>query len=556
MSFLLGERPSLRKIWSNFNDTAFRFVAELPAATADEWGLKMRMPNRSLVAVIVGSCVLAACGGGGANSGGQSQTASLGPIRILYAGKPSPKLALTSGNVVVAGQAGAAFSGIDFYPAKDLANTLIAYGDNGEVAIDRNGVSTEITSAARFFAEVSVSSSGKIASDGQSPGDTSRDCIYTVNSDGSDLKALTPASLNAAYPAWSHDGKRIAFIGQGNGGFSLYAMNADGTGITNLTRSVSDAMYSHVAWTADDSRIAFCRASGAISQIYWVNASGGTAVNITPAVYAGTYASSPAFAPDGTTWAYQIRSSDTYRPIVIGDLVSGARSSTTPSGVYDDYPSFSPDGKWLAFLRTTQDSSYQGAAKCQINGENFGWIHQVSDPVHSEVSSVDWGPFQGLQRFVGSGGPLGTSSSGFLFGQNGDLFSSIFSFQATTPSSATITPAASQSGAGALVFNLHADSIKRMTYVNDYYGSPTTISPIGDTDALVSFSSTDGQVTLVAPFAISRDVKSARPTIVGGNLLYAGSFLALYNSKGKNLAPSGASQILIDPKSGGLVSWR
>ena len=37
-------------------------------------------------------------------------------------------------------------------------------------------------------------------------------------------------------PAWSPDGKKIAFVSGRDGNNEIYVMNADGTGVTRLTK--------------------------------------------------------------------------------------------------------------------------------------------------------------------------------------------------------------------------------------------------------------------------------------------------------------------------------
>ena len=57
------------------------------------------------------------------------------------------------------------------------------------------------------------------------------------------------------WPAWSPDGKRIAFTSNRDGNYEIYVMNADGTGLRNLTRHPAQDNYA--AWSPDGKRIAF-----------------------------------------------------------------------------------------------------------------------------------------------------------------------------------------------------------------------------------------------------------------------------------------------------------
>jgi len=81
--------------------------------------------------------------------------------------------------------------------------------------------------------------------------------IYVMNADGSGTRRLTHNVGYDGEPAWSPDGRRIAFQSKrrvgGNG--EIYVMNADGSGKRNLTRN--PAQDGRPSWSPDGRRIAF-----------------------------------------------------------------------------------------------------------------------------------------------------------------------------------------------------------------------------------------------------------------------------------------------------------
>jgi WD40 repeat protein len=83
--------------------------------------------------------------------------------------------------------------------------------------------------------------------------------IWVMKTDGTEPRALTPDSYEAQYPAWSPDGKRIAFSAVIEGRFELFVMNADGSDIHPLTKGPEDNWPS---WSPDGTRLAFGSGQG------------------------------------------------------------------------------------------------------------------------------------------------------------------------------------------------------------------------------------------------------------------------------------------------------
>jgi TolB protein len=58
--------------------------------------------------------------------------------------------------------------------------------------------------------------------------------LWTMDADGSS-RALIDGTDNTGAPAWSPDGTRTAFVGNGSQGFGIYVMDADGTDVSFVT---------------------------------------------------------------------------------------------------------------------------------------------------------------------------------------------------------------------------------------------------------------------------------------------------------------------------------
>ncbi len=59
--------------------------------------------------------------------------------------------------------------------------------------------------------------------------------VYLMNADGSGLTQLTNSPAIDAQPAWSPDGKKIAFVSDRDGKNDIYVINTDGSDQARLT---------------------------------------------------------------------------------------------------------------------------------------------------------------------------------------------------------------------------------------------------------------------------------------------------------------------------------
>ena len=86
-----------------------------------------------------------------------------------------------------------------------------------------------------------------------------------MNVDGSHQRNLTRDAARDSTPSWSPDGRRIAFQSDRDGNLEMYVMNADGTGLLNLTQNaafdgipfIQHSRAQLSAWSPDGRRIAF-----------------------------------------------------------------------------------------------------------------------------------------------------------------------------------------------------------------------------------------------------------------------------------------------------------
>lgn len=77
------------------------------------------------------------------------------------------------------------------------------------------------------------------------------DEIWVMNVDGSHAANLTRNSANDWSPAWSPDGRSIAFASTRSGALNLWSMATDGSKRQRLTRSLAE----YPSWSPDSSLI-------------------------------------------------------------------------------------------------------------------------------------------------------------------------------------------------------------------------------------------------------------------------------------------------------------
>ncbi len=190
--------------------------------------------------------------------------------------------------------------------------------------------------------------------------------IYIVNADGSGLTEL-PSLGNDINPAWSPDGKWLAFHSSGN----LAIMPPDGSDQAWVWYSEGRECAFEAQWSPDSQWIAVlmqmggCEWTFSMTREVWVISRDGTTVTTVATI---THEDSScvrpdvAFSPDGTQVAYF---DVDCKPWIINTDGSGLRQITS-GDVNDIDPAWSPDGQWISFHITVLRGS--SARMLQMDG--------------------------------------------------------------------------------------------------------------------------------------------------------------------------------------------
>ena len=210
--------------------------------------------------------------------------------------------------------------------------------------------------------------------------------IFVMNADGT---GQTPVIHRSPYfdgePVWSPDGNQLAFSSWKDGPFGpyprIFVVNIDGTGLRQLSPDVDDnfeyAADFGVSWSPDGTRIVFTR-NGTL-QVINVDGSGFTALPNEDG------AQTPWWSPDGTRIAYA--SGNPFGDIRIRNADGSNMVVVTTHPAQEFSPRWSPDGRQLVFVRVGDDFITQ---LYTINVDGSG-ESRLSLGGFSEYSP-DWGP--------------------------------------------------------------------------------------------------------------------------------------------------------------------
>jgi hypothetical protein len=503
----------------------------------------------------------------------------VGRATVKYSGTPEPAISISSGGVTVTGLGGASITAVSVNPTNSLNQTTIAFARGGQIW-DYNyltGVATQITSLAGNAGFSGGPSFGKNVAVFAT---TSPASLYACFYNGQNLIKLNSGTNSVTQrPAYS---SAVGYIAGYDAAGDLVVEGAGGGAGTILVPHASLDVVGSVGWLGTAQTVVFQEPVSGTEQLFEIpfTVSGstitpGTAIrvpNFTNSV-SGAYDLQTAVNNTATAVCWNNNASSGQGTLNVTSLTTGSTLNITqPSYNYYD-PSFSPDGTSITFIgqdsgTSGNDGSY-GVYTSLIDGENPYLIASdpsgTGGPLTDTSSFTSWMPFPGSANLVGgSGAAFGSSVSGFLQSQVGDAMSSFLTYTASPASSVVVTAAGTSSSSssteGALVFTVAATAFSNVQW-NNGYGLPipstqSIATASGTTNLVVSFSGTSGQVLFVAPLtgAGAKTAKSG-PVKSGTNYVYSGKFSAIYDGTGKNIAPSGASQLQVDQKTGKLVNF-
>jgi len=215
--------------------------------------------------------------------------------------------------------------------------------------------------------------------------------IWTTRSDGSHKRRLTRGHIDSN-PAWSPDGRLIAFHRSTLEDTGIYVMSSQGDKVTRLTDS--EGVDAYPAWSPDGERIAYTHSNDArkVSRVFVMNADGTGVSKLT-----GKRRSSflPTWSPNGGRIAFVRRvlcGKDRKRAcgtaLFVMDRDGSDKRRITPFNelAIMEYPDWSPNGKWIAYDRAGECCDATGIWLVRPNGNDR---HRITN---NEARHPAWSP--------------------------------------------------------------------------------------------------------------------------------------------------------------------
>jgi len=172
--------------------------------------------------------------------------------------------------------------------------------------------------------------------------------LHTISADGGDSRRIVTGPQFNMHPAWSPDGRTIAFCSNRHGNPEIYLCDADGGGVRRITSD--PAMDQHPSWSPDGRQIAFDSNRDGDWEIYTMAADGSGVRRLTRHPSTDTH---PRWSPDGRHIAF-VTFRDGNDEVYVMDPDGGSPVNVSNHPAWDKFPAWRPDSRALAWV------SYRG----------------------------------------------------------------------------------------------------------------------------------------------------------------------------------------------------
>lgn len=515
-----------------------------------------RSVRRRFAFATLGTVLLAGCGGGGGSSatgsGEPSPTGStytFGPIQTRGQIHSTP-ITRDLGRITTTALAGE-ITEVVYRPQGTPDNgtaIAVSLGSSLQMLLDTGEVIDEWRIALPTADE--VSQYPKWSPDGQTVYFMTTKGIYSTSA-----KEPTVATriLNAAsglrYFDLSPDGTKIVYskVPEGESDSEVFVRDVAGGATKRLTTNADDDL--GTVWV-DDNRVIIANSKANKPTTNMVRVSDLSSTPYNPPKVAGLY---PLGRTTDGRFFLNNKASDPGFGVSVSQRLSDTAFTTRdylkPAQGNLQGASISPDGqRWAVASPNTG----------VYTTERFpDTVRVLQKPGPTDAIGVSWQPPLGVTKLVGSGGKLGAIAAGMIVtrrtGPGRSGLASIVTWDGVTRSNGNVSDDVPEPGSGAESFTLEIDRLTSLKVANSPFYQPMSLVSANNTSgsATVTMDASTGLVTSVVVYTeVDSITRGAKPTVlkVGGHRVIEGRIDAVWDGKGHNLAPNGASRVTLDAR--------
>jgi len=177
--------------------------------------------------------------------------------------------------------------------------------------------------------------------------------VWTLPAEHGAPRNLTHSDdANDRLPAWSPDGRWVAYLSDRDGEYEVWLSPSDGSGPPRQLTDGHAAFFSGLTWSPDSKRLSL---TDQLNTLYVVDAASGAMTKIDSDPWSGS--PSTAWSHDGG-WLVYTRSGDNQNSALwIWEAATGATHQLTSGAFNDSSPCFDREGKYLYFASNREWSA-------------------------------------------------------------------------------------------------------------------------------------------------------------------------------------------------------